>query len=86
MIMYSETALCERITSLYPDIGKCGSDINVTYNESEKAWVVHMEKGSHTLNHFLEMMDADKCMEGKQCVALGLEIAQLRKNIEGEQF
>jgi hypothetical protein len=58
----------------------------VTYNQPEKAWVVHLEKGSHSLNHFLEMMDADKCMEGKQCVALGLEIAQLRKNVEGEQF
>jgi len=25
-------------------------------------------------------------MEGKQCVALGIEIAQLAKNIKGEQF
>lgn len=86
MIMYSENQLCERITSIYPDIGKCGIDIKVTYNQPEKAWVVHLEKNSHSLNHFLEMMDADKCMEGKQCVALGLEIAQLRKNVEGEQF
>ncbi|MDD2469144.1 MAG: hypothetical protein PHI97_34700 [Desulfobulbus sp.] len=84
--MYSENELCERIASIYPDIGKCGININVTYNQPEKAWVVHLEKGSHSLDHFLEMMDADKCMEGKQCVALGLEIAQLRKNIEGKQF
>jgi len=84
--MYSENQLCDKITSIYPDIGKCGIDINVDYNSSEKAWVVHLKKGSHSLNHFLEMMDADKCMEGKQCVALGLEIAQLKKNIEGEQF
>lgn len=84
--MYSENQLCERITAIYPDIGKCGIDINVTYNQPEKAWVVHLEKGSHSLDHFLEMMDADKCMEGTQCVALGLEIAQLRKNVEGKQF
>jgi hypothetical protein len=25
-------------------------------------------------------------MAGKQCVSLGLEIAQLKKNIKGEQF
>jgi len=25
-------------------------------------------------------------MDGKQCVSLGLEIAQLKKNIEGQQY
>ena len=85
-IMYSDNELCERITALYPDIGECGIDIKVDYDESQKAWLVHLKKDSHTLNHFLEMIDADKCMEGKQCVALGLEIAQLKKNIEGKQF
>jgi len=84
--MYSDNELCERITALYPDIGECGIDIKVDYDESQKAWLVHLKKGSHSLNHFLEMLDADKCMEGKQCVALGLEIAQLKKNIEGKQF
>lgn len=84
--MFNETQLCERITSLYPEIGVCGADINVTYSQPEKAWVVHLEKGTHSLDHFLEMMDAEQCMEGKQCVALGLEIAQLRNNAEGKQF
>jgi hypothetical protein len=84
--MYSENQLCEKITSLYPEIGECGIDINVTYNKQQKTWLVHLKKGSHALDHFLEVMDADKCMEGKQCVALGLEIAQLRKHVEGQQF
>lgn len=84
--MYSATELCEKITSLYPDIGRCGVDIDVSYNQTEKTWMVHMEKGSHALNHFLEQLDADRCMEGRQCIALGLEVAQLRKNVEGEQF
>jgi hypothetical protein len=84
--MYSESELCQKITSLYPDIGECGIDIDVSYNNREKTWVVHLEKDSHSLNHFLDIMDADKCMEGKQCVSLGLEIAQLRNNIDGNQF
>jgi hypothetical protein len=84
--MYSETELCERITSLYPDIGVCGRDINVSYDLTEKSWLVHMKKGSHSLDHFLEMQDADRCMQGRQCIALGLEIAQLRNNFEGKQF
>lgn len=84
--MYGNKALCKKITQLYPEIGECGIDIDVTYDEEKKAWVVHLNKGTHSLNHFLELMDADSCMEGKQCVALGLEIAQLRNNIEGKQF
>jgi len=84
--MYHAHQLCEKITSIYPDIGVCGFDINVDYSTTEKTWMVHLKKGSHTLDHFLETMDADSCMEGKKCIALGLEIAQMRKNIEGEQF
>jgi hypothetical protein len=48
--------------------------------------MVHLKKGSQTLDHFLETKDADSCMDGIKCVGLGLDIAQLRKNIEGKQF
>jgi hypothetical protein len=84
--MYDKLELCKKITSIYPDIGQCGIDLNVDYDEGKNTWVVHLKKDTHSLNHFLEVMDADKCMEGKQCVSLGLEIAQLRNNIEGKQF
>jgi len=84
--MYSENELCQRITAMYPEVGQCGRDIRVDYSTAKKTWVVHLKKGSHSLDHYLESMDADPCMEGKQCLALGLEIAQLRNNIEGKQF
>lgn len=84
--MYTSNQLCEKITSIYPDIGTCGIDVNVDYNTTEKTWMVHLKKGSHKLDHFWETMDADSCMEGKKCIALGLEIAQMRKKIKGEQF
>ena len=84
--MFTKTELCERIISLYPDIGACGIDVDVTYDEDQKAWVVHLKKDSHSLNHFLEMMDAKSCMDGTQCVALGLEIAQMKNNIQGKQY
>lgn len=84
--MYNNEELCEKIKSIYPDIGECGIDIHVDFDESKNTWVVHLKKGMHSLDHFLEVIDADRCMVGQQCIALGLEIAQLRKNIEGEQF
>lgn len=84
--MYNAKQLCNKIVKLYPEIGVCGVDISVTKDPSEKTWIVHLKKDAHKLDHFLEFMDADKCMNGKQCVSLGLEIAQLRKNIVGKQF
>ncbi|WP_163338545.1 hypothetical protein [Desulfopila sp. IMCC35008] len=84
--MFTEKQLCEKIVSLYPDIGVCGIDIKVALDHSEKAWVVHMNKDTHSLDHFLALMDAERCMQGKECLALGLDIAQLKKNIDGKQF
>ncbi|MBU0676381.1 MAG: hypothetical protein KJ950_17235 [Proteobacteria bacterium] len=84
--MYTEKSLCNKITELYPDIGICGIDLAVKHDKKKKIWVLDLKKGSHELNHHLEPADADACMEGKRCVSLGLEIAQLKKNIEGQQY
>jgi hypothetical protein len=78
--------LCRKITELYPDIGACGIDVDVNYSNEKKVWIVDLKKGEHHLQHHLEDPDAANCMEGKQCVSLGLEIDQLRKNIEGKQY
>ena len=84
--MFNANQLCKKITAIYPEIGSCGIDIDVARDLKEDTWVVHLKKDSHSLKHFLELKDADRCMDGKQCVGLGLEISQLRKNIEGKQF
>jgi hypothetical protein len=84
--MFNAKQLCKKITSIYPAIGSCGIDIDVTRDLKEDTWAVHLKKGSHNLKHFLELKDANRCMDGKECVALGLEISQMRKNIEGKQF
>jgi hypothetical protein len=84
--MYNRQELCEKITEIYPEIGQCGIDLDVFFDEEKKAWVVELTKDSHELKHYLDLPEADDCMEGKKCVPLGLEIAQLRKNIEGKQF
>lgn len=80
--MYDKNELCEKIRAIYPDIGACGIDLKVEYDQEQKCYVVHLKKGKVALKHFLESVDADTCMQGKQCVSLGLEIAQLRDTIE----
>ena len=80
--MIDKEALCKKIIDMYPDIGQCGIDVQVEYDETQKRWVVDLKKNGHELKTFLEDGDAEKCLEGIQCVSLGIEIAQLRGNIE----
>jgi hypothetical protein len=79
--MYDKKALCDKIIELYPDIGECGIDVDVDYDKDQKSWTVKLKKDHIQLKTFLEDKDAELCMEGKQCVSLGLEIAQLKDNI-----
>ncbi len=80
--MIDKEELCQKIIALYPDIGQCGLDVNVEFDAEQNAWVVDLKKDRHQLKTFLEEGDAEKCMIGKQCVSLGIEIAQLKANIE----
>ncbi len=80
--MYDKAELCEKIRSIYPDIGECGIDIDVNYDQDQKSWVVYLKKDKHELKTFLEDSDAERCLLGEKCVGLGIEIAQLRANID----
>jgi hypothetical protein len=85
-LMIKKNELCQKIQEIYPEVGQCGIDLKVNVDKRQKAWVVSLKKDNHELKHFLEKPDAEACMQGKQCVSLGLEIAQMLKNIKGEQF
>jgi hypothetical protein len=76
--MVDKAKLCEKIKSIYPDIGECGIDIEVEYDDEKQSTVVYLYKDNKKVKHYLPDEDADACMAGKQCVALGVEIAQLR--------
>jgi hypothetical protein len=80
--MIDKNELCEKIRSIYPDIGECGIAVQVEYDDEQKQWVVDLKKNGHELKTYLEDGDAEKCLQGIQCVSLGIEIAQLRANIE----
>jgi hypothetical protein len=81
-IMIDKAELCEKIREIYPDIGECGIDVDVIYDDTQEHWTVYLKKGAHMLKTFLEEGDAELCLMGNQCVSLGIEIAQLRGNIE----
>ena len=76
--MIDKAALCEKIRKLYPDVGECGIDVKVEYDEAENSLIVRLKKGNKEIKHYLPADDASACMEGKQCVALGIEISQFK--------
>jgi len=76
--MLNQEQLCQKIQSIYPDIGKCGMDLDVVYDDEAQSTVIKLRKGNKTVRHFLSDEDAEACLEGRQCVALGIEVAQLR--------
>ena len=80
--MISKKELCSKIVEIYPDIGQCGIDVDVEYDEEQQRWVVFLEKDHHSVKTFLENGDAELCLVGKQCVSLGIEINQLRDTVE----
>jgi hypothetical protein len=80
--MIDKNELCDKIRSIYPEIGECGIDVDVDYDQSKKSWVVDLKKGEHQLQTHLEPTDAKDCLEGKQCMSLGVQITQLVTNIE----
>ena len=80
--MLDKKALCEKIQSIYPDIGECGIDIEVDYDSQRHRQTVLLKKNELELTTFLESGDAEKCMEGIQCVSLAIEINQLKDSID----
>ncbi len=80
--MIDKAELCKKITEIYPDIGRCGIDVDADFDQEQGRWVVHLEKNQHRVKTFLEDGDAELCLMGRQCVSLGIEINQLRDTAE----
>jgi len=74
--------ICRKIRKIYPNIGKCGIDLNVVYDDENKRWRVSLRRDGKELKTYLESGDAELCVDGKQCLGLGIEITQLKDSID----
>jgi hypothetical protein len=81
-VMITKQELCKKIEEVFPDIGVCGVDIDVEYDEEAKAWVVDLHHENHRLRTFIEADEAKSCMEGNICIPLGMQLAQLKRNFD----
>lgn len=74
--MYDRIEICRRITEALPEMGVCGFDINVTHDDGLKAWRVNYDEAGRRAVTFLDDEDVARCLDGKECLSLGLMVRQ----------
>ena len=79
---YSNVALKDKISEMYPEVEKHGISVGLDFNKEKNAYIVTFRKGEHELTTHLEKKDADECMDGIKCVYLGVQLGQFVKNFE----
>jgi hypothetical protein len=83
MIMkHSIEEMKAKIHEMYPKIDKHGVASTVTYDKAKKTYVLELKKGPHHLSTYIDKADADKCMEGIECIHLGVQIGQFLENFK----
>jgi hypothetical protein len=80
--MHTNKTICEKIRSIYPDIGDCGEHLNVNYDQVKGVWAIDLKNGNRHLKTYLEPHDIDTCVEGNQCFGIGLQVNQLKDNLD----
>jgi len=71
-----------KIHEMYPKIDEHEVASTVTFDEAKKTYVLELKKGPHHLATYIDEADADKCLEGVECVHLGVQIAQFLENFK----
>ena len=79
---FTKEELCKKIEEVFPDAGVCGVDIDVEYDENLKVWAVDLHHDNRHLKTFVETDEAGGCLEGKSCIPLGMQVAQLKHNFD----
>ena len=77
--MLDKKEICKKVTEYNPELDVCGIDIETVYNRQKRSWVIVSKKGDQDIIHFLDRNDIKACLYEKQCVSLGLDMAQLKE-------
>ena len=82
---HSKEELAAKLREMYPEIERHGLELSLEFGHDENAWAIHLKKGAHELTTHLEKKDADECLEGIECVYLGVQVGQFMKNFEEDE-
>ena len=81
-MQHTAPELEKKLREMYPEIDRLGLELELEYKKDKEYWVIKLSKGDHRLHTLLNKKDADACLEGVQCVYLGIQIGQFEKNFE----
>lgn len=85
-MQHNAEELKAKLKEIHPEITKHNLDLEVDYNSDKEYWIVKLERGDIKLHTFLDKKDADACLEGVQCVYLGVQIGQFVSNFEVKEW
>jgi hypothetical protein len=80
--MNTQEQVCQKIRSVFPDVGECGIDMEVSFAEEKNAWAVNLKRNGNELTTYLELDETDSCISREKCVGLAFQISQLKHNVE----
>lgn len=72
--------LTEKLKEIHPEIDRYGLGLKVRFDKIKKAWAATFSKEGHTMDTYLEDKDVEACMNGEQCVYIGVQLGQFIKN------
>jgi hypothetical protein len=77
-----QKVLESKIREMYPEIIKHGLSLSLSFDTGTDSWIIELSKGKHKLATHLEKKDAEACLDGIQCIYLGVQIGQFVENFE----
>ena len=81
----NSNVLESKLREMYPEIKKHDLALSTRFDTDKDAWIVQLSKGKHELTTHLEKKDAEACLDGVQCIYLGVQIGQFVKNFESSE-
>lgn len=81
-MQHQASELAAKLQEMYPQIKQHGLNLELEFKADKGYWVVKLGKGDHLLHTLLNKSDADACLEGVQCVYLGVQVGQFVNNFE----
>jgi hypothetical protein len=69
-----------KLREMYPEIVSHGFTLSLDFDVEKNAWKVKLQKDRHELMTYLEKKDAEDCLDGIECIYLGVQIGQFIKN------
>lgn len=72
--------LRSRILDLYPEFGKFGLDLDLSFDQEKQAWIATVTKGEHHLSTHLEEEDVENCLQGRECYHFGMQLGRFIRN------